>query len=52
MQNSNAEPILQNSIELRIAELRLQVEQDNLEAARWVSGLLATIMGNAALLKT
>lgn len=33
-------------------EIKMSVMTNNLEAARWMSGLLATIMSNAALLKS
>ena len=33
-------------------EMNMSVMANNLEASRWVSGLLATIISNAALLKT
>jgi hypothetical protein len=32
-------------------EIKMSAMGNNLEAARWVSGLLATIMSNAALLQ-
>lgn len=39
-------PYLKQKVEIKMAALG-----NNLEAARWVSGLLATIMSNAELLK-